>query len=63
MGAAVLSAKAAYATGCGLVRVLARGKQNYSAGSVRRPVLTTYDKTLVPEEPVHGEILIGQMPL
>ena len=57
-GAAVLSAKAAYATGCGLVRVLTPGEnRTILQCSVPEAVLTTYDKTLVPEEPVLREIL------
>ena len=57
-GAAVLSAKAAYATGCGLVRVLTPGKTElfYSAVFRRRFLLLTI-KLLVPEEPVLREIL------
>ena len=57
-GAAVLSAKAAYATGCGLVRVLTPGEnRTILQCSVPEAVLTTYDKTLVPEEPVLRETL------
>ena len=56
-GGSFVSAKAAYATGCGLVRVLTRGKQNYFTVQCSEAVLTTYDKTLVPEEPVLREIL------
>ena len=52
-GAAVLSAKAAYATGCGLVRVLTPEENRIILQScVPEAVLTTYDKNAAPGKAV-----------
>lgn len=55
-GAAVLSAKAAYATGCGLVRVLTPEENRIILQScVPEAVLTTYDKNAAPGKAVLQE--------
>ncbi len=57
-GAAVLSAKAAYATGCGLVRVLTpEENRTILQCSIPEAVLTTYNRNTAPKEAVLQEIL------